>query len=96
MRMDEASPCGELVAVVGGGRYNHGKENLLTMDKCRSTRVPLVKGPAWKAAEAYGCDMSLVEANLELTPLERIRRNDWALATTETLRKAVERRRARA
>jgi len=53
---------------------------------------PLGKpGPAWKAAEAYGFDMSLIEANLALTPLERIRAHNRALNTALELRSAMER-----
>ncbi len=52
------------------------------------------KGPAWRAAEEFGCDMSLVEENLKLTPQERIRRHDRALRTITMLKEA--RRRGRA
>ena len=51
-------------------------------------------GPAWKAAEAYGCDMSLIEVNLGKTPCERIRAHDRALAMALALRAAMDRRRA--
>ena len=50
------------------------------------------KGPAWRAAEEYGFDMSVVEWNLRLTPLERIRENDRANALDESLAKAMEAR----
>jgi hypothetical protein len=49
---------------------------------------------AWKAAEEYGCDMSLIERNLKLTPAERIRALSQALNLAATLRNAMERRRA--
>ena len=50
---------------------------------------------AWKVAEAYGCDMSLIESNLRKTPQERIRAHSRALATATTLRAAMEKRHAR-
>jgi hypothetical protein len=33
-------------------------------------------GPAWRAAYEAGCDMEQIEANLKLTPEERLRKND--------------------
>jgi hypothetical protein len=47
---------------------------------------------AWKAAEAYGFDMSLVESNLRRTPAERILSHCRALAFDEVLRGAVKQR----
>ena len=44
----------------------------------------------WKQAEEAGLDMSLVEANLRRTPLERVRAHGRALATALALRAAVE------
>ena len=52
-------------------------------------------GPAWKAAEEYGVDMSLIEDSLAKTPLERIRANNAALKAILALRKAMERHHAR-
>ena len=49
-------------------------------------------GPAWKAAEAYGIDMSLVESNLRKTPLERIQAHCRALRTVRNLREAMRER----
>lgn len=49
---------------------------------------------AWKAAEAYGFDMSLIEANLRRTPAERIRLHARALALALTLRDQMKNRRA--
>jgi len=49
-------------------------------------------GPAWRAAEAYGIDMSLVEACLRRTPAERIRVHCRALATALALREAMRKR----
>ena len=77
------------MAVFGSGRYNRGNEVLLAMDEHTTTRAPLAKGPAWKAAEAYGFDMSLIECSLELTPAERIRQHSQALKTAMMLRASV-------
>jgi hypothetical protein len=46
--------------------------------------------PAWKAAEGYGIDMSLLEANLRKTPAERIHALCRTLADATALRRAVE------
>lgn len=50
--------------------------------------------PAWRAAEAYGFDMSLIEANLRRTPAERIRAHARALALAIALRQQMKNRRA--
>ena len=34
--------------------------------------MPPDAGPAWRAAAAYGFDMSLIEESLKLTPEERL------------------------
>jgi hypothetical protein len=44
-------------------------------------------------AEAYGIDISLIRANLRLTPLQRLRRHDQTLTTMEKLRKAMDKKR---
>lgn len=49
---------------------------------------------AWKAAEAYGFDMSLIEANMRLTPAERIRAHARTLALAIALRQQMKNRRA--
>jgi hypothetical protein len=49
---------------------------------------------AWEAAEAYGFDMSLIEANLRRTPAERIRAHARALALATTLQEQMKSRRA--
>ena len=49
---------------------------------------------SWKAAEAYGFDMSLIEANLRRTPAERIRAHARTLALVLTLRQQMTNRRA--
>ncbi|MDR0532886.1 MAG: hypothetical protein LBH01_02935 [Verrucomicrobiales bacterium] len=41
---------------------------------------------ACQRAEAYGIDLSLLEENLRLTPLERIRRNDSIVNELNSLR----------
>lgn len=61
----------------------------MTADK---TSNSLRKDSAWKAAESYGFDMSLIESNLEKTPYERIRAHSRALAAVLALRAAMERR----
>lgn len=47
------------------------------------------EGPAWRAAEEYGFDMSLLEESLRRTPAERIRIHSRALAIAEILRKGM-------
>ena len=37
------------------------------------------RGNAWKKAEDYGFDMSLIESNLRLSSWERLKRHDRAL-----------------
>ncbi|MBM3887908.1 MAG: hypothetical protein FJ388_02155 [Verrucomicrobia bacterium] len=49
-------------------------------------------GPDWKAAEAYGCDMSLIESNLRKTPAEGIRDHSRALAMATALCKGMKRK----
>ncbi len=46
------------------------------------------KGKAWRAAEAYGIDMSLVETNLRKTAAQRIRAHCRALRAALALRQA--------
>ncbi|MBI5394552.1 MAG: hypothetical protein HZA91_04570 [Verrucomicrobia bacterium] len=53
-------------------------------------------GRAWRAAEAAGIDMSLVESALRKTPAERLRAHDRALAAALALREAMEKHRAKA
>jgi len=59
------------------------------------SNAPRTKASAWRAAEEYGCDMSLVEENLRLTPQQRIRQHDRALRTLHILREAFQRSRVR-
>ena len=49
---------------------------------------------AWETAEAYGFDMSLIEANLRRTPADRIRAHARALALAITLRQQMKNWRA--
>jgi hypothetical protein len=55
-----------------------------------SEPVPVVRGPAWLAAEAAGFDMALIESSLAKTPSERIFEHDAALALADKLRTAGE------
>ena len=49
--------------------------------------MPPDAGPAWRKAAEMGMDMSLIECNLELTPWERLLRNDGALEFINSMRK---------
>lgn len=44
-------------------------------------------------AEAYGIDISLIRANLRLTPTQRLRRHDKTLNTMKKLRAAMDKKR---
>lgn len=46
----------------------------------------------YEKAEAYGIDVSLIRANLRLTPAQRLRRHDQTLTTLKKLRAAMERK----
>ena len=48
---------------------------------------------AWKAAEAYGCDMKQVAYNLTLTPAERLRQHSQKLAALLAEEAAIGRKR---
>ncbi len=50
---------------------------------------------AWKAAEAYGCDMASLEHTLSLTVAQRIQAHRSALALAERLQEAAKRSKAR-
>jgi hypothetical protein len=52
-------------------------------------------GSAWRAAEAAGFDMSLVEVNLRMTPWERVVSHGRALRTALMLRAAMEQQHGR-
>jgi hypothetical protein len=49
------------------------------------------KGPgeAWLAAQAFGCDMDLLEESLALSPSERLRLHDIALGRVAQLEAAM-------
>jgi hypothetical protein len=47
---------------------------------------------ARERAEAYGIDLSLLEANLALTPEERLRQNDRILSEALALQAALEKK----
>ena len=63
------------------------------MDRVDSER-DRVEASSWEAAEAYGFDMSLIEANLRQSPAERIRRHARILALALALRQQMQKRRA--
>jgi hypothetical protein len=46
-------------------------------------------GPAWRAAEVHGRDMTLLEESLGLTPAERLRQHDLAVTRLEVLEVAM-------
>jgi hypothetical protein len=50
------------------------------------------RGKAWRAAERYGFDMSIIEANLKLTPWQRIVNHSGALRLAEMLRDGMEKK----
>lgn len=66
------------------------------MNKTRATRrskaAAKAKKDAWAAAEAYGCDMNLLELSLRRTPAERLRVHQSALELVEALQAAGRRR----
>jgi hypothetical protein len=50
-------------------------------------KMPAGAGPAWRDAARMGIDMTLIEANLDLTPWERILQNDRALTFVNEIRR---------
>jgi hypothetical protein len=50
------------------------------------------KNTTHEKAEAYGIDVSLIRANLRLTPTQRLRRHNQSLATLKKLRAAMEKK----
>ena len=44
-------------------------------------------------AETYGIDISLIRANLRLTPTQRLRRHGQSLSSMKKLRAAMEKKR---
>ena len=65
------------------------------MAKEKKAHEPFREGPAWQAARANGIDVSLLEDNLRLSPLERIRAHTRALNEALMLREAVKEQHAR-
>jgi len=55
------------------------------MKAARTKRRPRT---AWEAAEAYGCDMALLERNLKMTPAQRVEAHRQALELVKALRQA--------
>ncbi|MCK4564584.1 MAG: hypothetical protein KAU94_07910 [Verrucomicrobia bacterium] len=50
------------------------------------------QGAVHEKAEAYGIDVSLIRANLRLTPTQRLRQHGRSLATLKKLRAAMEKK----
>jgi hypothetical protein len=71
---------GDLATVVTGA-------SILAMTS-ETPRAVDERQTAWVAAEAHGCDMSLLESNLSKAPAERLRAHGRALAAALTLREA--------
>jgi hypothetical protein len=63
--------------------------------KRHSRAKPKARKDAWAAAEAYGCDMNLLEISLRRTPAERIEAHQSALDLFEAIREAGKRRNVR-
>ena len=61
-------------------------------EKSREIRPP--EGSAWAEARGFGCDMDQLAHTLSLSVRERLHRHDRALSALETLRSAVEAKRA--
>ena len=55
------------------------------------SQADFVPGPAWRAAEEAGFDMSLVELSLGKTAWDRLLDHDRALAQAELLKDAMRR-----
>lgn len=56
--------------------------------------APVERGPAWRAAEAAGIDMSLLERSLAMTPWERMQEHQAALDFAHQLQEAIKKRHA--
>lgn len=54
-------------------------------DNTNEARAMTDRGPEWRAAEAAGLDMSLVELSLAKTPWVRMKEHDQALAFAQKL-----------
>ena len=47
---------------------------------------------AWDAARQYGCDMSMIEQSLRMTPAERLQAHSHARETVSLLRSSMEKK----
>ena len=56
--------------------------------KRKKSKTKSILAPEIQAAIDYGIDISLLEANLKLSVIERIRQHQIALNTVQKLRKA--------
>ena len=52
-------------------------------------------GSHWKAAEAYGFDMSVIESNIAMSPKQRVQVHDEFRLTADTLRDAMRKQHAK-
>ncbi len=77
--------AGGAVAHFRKWRYNHG---MMEPSKQSKPQDKPESPDAIQEAIEYGIDISLLKANLALTPAERIRRHQIALDTVEMLQKA--------
>jgi hypothetical protein len=73
------------IVAEGGGILDNN--NMSTSEE--NPKNEFVPGPAWRAAEAAGIDMSLIEENLAKTPWERIQDHDQARSEINLLRQAI-------
>ncbi len=72
-----------------GWRRGYNEEMGATPEQSRPQEETLPEPPdAIREAVEYGIDISLLRANLALTPAERLRRHQIALNTVEMLREA--------
>ena len=52
-------------------------------------------GSHWKAAEAYGFDMSVIESNIAMSPKDRVRVHDEFRQIADTLKDAMRKQHAK-
>ncbi len=57
--------------------------------KPEASPLEIRPGPAWRAAELFGCDMDLLAESLTMTPAERLRLHDIAVTRIEQLEAAM-------
>lgn len=58
-------------------------------------KAPIPVGSAWRRAEEFGVDMTLLEKSLRMTPAQRVEAHERALALAEELSRAGAAARAR-